>query len=137
MNVSKWWIWSAAIVAVLMVALGAGNLIEDDGGPLWGQIIFAAVLFSGAVLVASGIWARRTRRELGSRLVAIGVLPGVSGIALFWFPPAVAVGLLALASSIAAFADSRGAKTASTRKAVAVGGPIALLAVLMTWGLPG
>lgn len=137
MNASKWWIWSAAVIAVLMVTLGVGNLIEDDGGPLWGQIIFAAVLVAGAVLVASGIWVRKNRPQLGSRLVAIGVLPGVSGVALFWFPPAVAVGLLALASSIAAFADSRGAKTVSTRRAVAVGGAISVLAVLMTWGLPG
>ena len=137
MNVSKWWIWSAGVIGLLMIALGVGNLFEDDGGPLWGQIIFAAVLFAGAVLIATGIWARRSRPRVGSRLVAAGVLPGVSGVALFWFPPAVAVGLLALASSIAAFADSRGAKTVSTRKAVAVGGPIALLALLMTWGLPG
>ncbi|HSG81084.1 MAG TPA: hypothetical protein VLC48_02445 [Gemmatimonadota bacterium] len=137
MNVSKWWIWSAGVTGLLMIALGMGNLIEDDGGPLWGQIIFAAVLFAGAVLIASGIWARRSRPELGSRLVAIGVLPGVSGVALFWFPPAVAVGMLALVSSVAAFADSRGATTGSTKKAVAVGGPVALVAVLLTWGLPG
>ena len=137
MNVSKWWIWSAGVIAVLMVALGVGNLIEDDGGPLWGQIIFAAVLFAGATLIASGIWTRVTRRELGSRLIAIGVLPGISGLALFWFPPAVAVGLLAMASSVAAFADSRGAKTVSTKKAVAVGGPVAALALLLTWGFPG
>ncbi len=137
MNSSKWWIWSAAVIAVLMLALGVGNLIEDDGGPLWGQIIFAAVLFAGALLIARGIRVRRSSPQLGSRLIAIGVLPGLSGLAFFWFPPAVAVGLLALASSIAAFADSRGAKAVSTRKALAVGGPIALLAVLMTWGLPG
>lgn len=137
MNVSKWWIWSAGVIGLLMIALGVGNLIEDDGGPLWGQIIFAAVLFAGAVLIAAGIWTRQSRPGLGSRLVAIGVLPGVSGVALFWFPPAVAVGLLALASSVAAYADSRGGQPVSTRKAAAVGGPIALVAVLMTWGLPG
>lgn len=137
MNASKWWIWSAGSISVLMVALGVGNLIEDDGGPLWGQLIFAGVLVTGAALIAGGIWTRRTRPELGSRLVAVGVLPGASGIALFWFPPAVAVGLLAVASSVAAFADSRGAKTVSTKRAVAVGGPLALLAVLMTWGFPG
>ena len=136
MNVSKWWIWSAGVIGVLMIALGVGNLIEDDGGPLWGQIVFAAVLITGAALITVGIWTRRTQPELGSRLVAIGVLPGVSGVALFWFPPAVAVGLLALASSIAAFADSRGAKSVSTKQAVSIGGPLAVLAVLLTWGLP-
>ena len=137
MNLSKWWIWSAGVIGLLMVAFGVGNLIEDDGGPLYGQIMIAVVLLAGAVLIARGIWARRSRPQLGSRLVAIGVLPGVSGVALFWFPPAVAVGLLALASTIAAFADSRCAETVSTRRAVAVGGPICVLALLMTWGLPG
>ena len=137
MNVSKWWTWSAGVIGLIMIAVGVGNLVEDDGGPLWGQIVFAAVLIVGAVLIASGIWARRSQPQLGSRLVAFGVLPGVSGVAFFWFPPAVAVGLLALGSSVAAFADSRGADTVSTRRAVAVGGPIAVLAVLMTWGLPG
>ena len=137
MNVSKWWIWSAGTISLLMVALGVGNLVEEDGGPLYGRLIFAAVLVAGAALIASGIWTRRTRRELGSRLVAIGVLPGVSGVALFWFPPAVAMGLLALASRVAAFADSRGSRTVSTKRAVAVGGPVAVLVVLMTWGFPG
>lgn len=137
MNVPKWWILSAGVIALLMIVLAVGNLIEGDGGPLWGQIVFAVVLCAGAALVASGIWARQSRPRLGSRLVAIGVLPGVSGVAFFWFPPAVAVGLLALASSIAALGDSRGAETVSTRKAIAVRGPVAVLAVLLTWGLPG
>ena len=95
----------------MMVALGVGNLIEDDGGPLYGQILFAAVLIGGAIAIAVGIRLRANRPRQGSRLVAAGVLPGASGIALFWFPPAVAVGVLAVASSIAAWRDADGLRS--------------------------
>ena len=113
MGTSRWWLWSAGLIAVMMIALGVGNLIEDDGGPLYGRILFAAVLVGGAILVAIGIRMRITRPALGSRLVGLGVLPGASGIALFWFPPALVAGVLALASSIAALSDSARAPVAA------------------------
>ena len=105
MNGSRWWHWSAGLIAVLMVVLGAGNLIEDDGGPLYGRIIFAAVLVGGASLVATGILNKRSRPELSNKLVALGVLPGAAGIAFLWFPPAVAVGILAIMTSVAAYRE--------------------------------
>jgi len=107
-NTSRWWLWTAGLIGALMVMLGVGNLIEDDGGPLYGRVLFAAVLIAGAALIVAGIRMRTDRPELGSRLVAVGVLPGASGIALFWFPPAVAVGVLALATSVAAFRSAVG-----------------------------
>ena len=106
MNRSNWWIWSAGLVAILMVALAVGNLVDDDGGPLYGQLLFAAVLIGGAVSVAVGIKMRADETVRSSWFIGFGVLPGCLGIALFWFPPAVAAGLLAMASAIAAFRDA-------------------------------
>lgn len=112
MKNSRWWIWSAAVIAVLMVALGVGNLMEDDGGPLYGQLIFAAVLIGAAALVAVGISKRSSDAAHGNRLIGLGVLPGATGLAFFWFPPAVAVGVLALVTSVAAFRDVKGVPSA-------------------------
>ena len=136
MKESRWWLWSAGLIAPLMIALGVGNLIEDDGGPLYGQLLLAAVLITGAALIAGGIWTRRSRRELGSKLVAFGVLPAASGVMFFWFPPAVAVGLLALASSAAAFRDSAGAPVMSEKKALSLILATAVAAIVLTIGLP-
>ena len=113
MKNARWWMWSAALVAVLMVVLGVGNLIDDDGGPLYGKLIFAAVLVGAAALVAVGVRRRSSDRVAGNRLIGIGVLPGASGIALFWFPPAVAVGVLALVTSVAAFRDAKSVPSAA------------------------
>lgn len=120
MKGSRWWLWSSGFIALMMVALGVGNLIEDDGGPLYGQILFAAVLIGGAIAIGVGIRMRAGQPQRGSRLVAIGVLPGASGIAFFWFPPAVAVGALALASSIAAFRDADGLRSPARTSLLAV-----------------
>ncbi len=106
MKDERWWLGSAVLVAALMIALGVGNLIEDDGGPLYGKVIFAAVLIGGAALVGGGILVRRGDPNRGSRMVGIGVLPGALGIALFWFPPALAVGVLALITAVHAFRNS-------------------------------
>ena len=112
MLVSRWWLWSAGLVGVMMVVLGVGNLIEDDGGPLYGRILFAAALIAAAALIGAGIRLRPGRPQLGSRLVGIGTLPGATAIAFFWSPPAVALGVLALATSITAFRNADGLPTA-------------------------
>jgi hypothetical protein len=124
MKVSRWWIATAVLISALMVVLGVGNLTEDDGGPLHGRIIFAAVLILGAVLVVAGLILRRRRPALGAKLVAVGVLPGASGLAFFWFPPAAVVGALAIATAVAAANESterptKGAITAFSVVAVA------------------
>ena len=108
MKNTRWWLWSAGSIAVLMVILGIGNLMEDDGGPLYGGIIFAAVLVGAAGVVALGIRRRSTDLALGNRLVGLGVIPGTMGLAFFWFPPAVVVGVLSIVTSVAAFRDAKG-----------------------------
>ena len=101
---TRWWTFSAAVIGVLMLMLGIGNLVDpDDTGPLYGQLILLAVMATGATMIVYGLVLVRRNQERGSKLVALGVLPGSVGIAFFWFPPAVVVGILALITSWAAF----------------------------------
>ena len=112
---TRWWTISAAVIGALMLMLGIGNLVDpDDTGPLYGQLLLLAVMATGAALIpllylalvcliGYGLVLVRRNQPRGSKLVALGVLPGTVGIAFFWFPPAVAVGMLALVTSWAAF----------------------------------
>ena len=101
---THWWSISAAVIGALMLMLGIGNLVDpDDNGPLYGQLILLAVMVTGAALIVYGLVLVRRNQPRGSKLVALGVLPGSIGIAFFWFPPAVAFGTLALITSWVAF----------------------------------
>ena len=101
---TRWWHVSAVVIGVLMLMLGIGNLVDpDDTGPLYGQLILLAVMATGALLVGYGLVLVRRNQARGSKLVALGVLPGSIGLAFFWFLPAVAVGILALITSWVAF----------------------------------
>jgi len=100
---TRWWMISAGVIGASMLALGIGNLIDHDGGPLYGQLTLLAVMAAGAGLILSGLVLVRRNQVRGARFVALGVLPGTVGLALFWFPPALAVGILAPITSWAAF----------------------------------
>lgn len=107
---TQWWNVSAIVIGVLMLMLGIGDLVSPDNtGPLYGQLILFAVMLTGAGLIVSGLVLVRRNQPRGSKLVAVGVLPGSVGIAFFWFPPAVAVGILALITSWAAFRSGNAA----------------------------
>ncbi len=128
MKNSRWWVWSASLVAVLMVVFAVGNLIDDDGGPLYGQLILAAIFVGGAAAVVFGIRKRSIDTTSGNRMIGLGVLPGVAGLALFWFPPAVAVGVLAAVTSVAALRDTKALPSAVR----ATGYGAALLVLVLT-----
>jgi len=100
---TRWWTISAAVIGALMLMFGIGNIVDPDDGPLYGRLILLAVMATGAALIVYGLVLVLRNRPRGANLVAVGVLPGSLGIAIFWFPPAVAVGLLALVTSWAAF----------------------------------
>jgi len=101
---TQWWMISAGVIGASMLALGIGTLVDpDDNGPLFWQLTLFAVMAAGAALILSGLVLVRRNQVRGARFVAVGVLPGMVGFALFWFPPAVAVGILAIITSWAAF----------------------------------
>lgn len=107
----RWWMVSAAVVGVMMLSAGFGNLIDpDDDGPLYGKLVLLAFMGAGAALILAGMILLRLGRSRGARFVAVGVLPGSIGIAFFWFPPTVVVGVLAVATSWAAFRSERKAE---------------------------
>lgn len=103
---SVWWLVGAGVMAAMQLVFGFGNLAEDDGGPLFGQLMLIAVTLTGAALVVTGLVSRRRNRRLGSFLIGIGVLPSALAITLFWFPPAVLYGILAIAIVWMAFRDA-------------------------------
>lgn len=104
---TRWWHVSAAVIGALMLMLGIGDFVSPDNtGPLYGQLILLGVMATGAALIVYGLILVRRSEVRGYKLVAVGVLPGSVGIAFFWFPPAVAVGILALITSWTAISSA-------------------------------
>jgi len=102
----RWWRYAAAFIAVGFVFLGIGNLQGDDGGPLYGKVIAAAVAVGAAGLIVAGLAIRRRNTRVGSTLIGIGTLPASLLILFFWFPPVALVGVLAIAVTVIAFNDA-------------------------------
>jgi len=103
---TNWWLPTAAVIAVLFILLGLGNLAEDDGGPLSGRILAAAATVGAASLTLFGLWLRPRDRRRGGMLVGVGTLPAALLIVFFWFPPVAALGVLALFVAMKAFSDA-------------------------------
>jgi len=101
-----WWVVVAGLMAAAQTLLGFGNLVEDDGGPLYGQLVLLAITTAGAVLITVGIVARSRNQTRGSTLIGVGVLPSGLGIVFFWFPPVFLYGVLAIVVVVLAFRDS-------------------------------
>lgn len=99
----RWWMVSSALIGLLMLTFGVGNLLDpDDNGPLVGQLILFAVMSIGATVVAVGLAKLRKQDATGARYVAVGVLPGGLGVSIVWFPPVFAMGILAIVTAAAA-----------------------------------
>lgn len=109
----NWWIGVAAAMAAMQTAFGFTNLVEDDGGAMPWRLTAFAIMVMGAVLIVMGIAARQRGRTRGSVLVGIGVLPSALGIAFFWFPPAVAYGIVAILVAATAFREASGNRAAT------------------------
>jgi len=102
----NWWVLVAGAMAAMQAIFGFGNLVEDDGGPLYGGLIALGVTVFGAALIIGGIVIRKENRAKGSALIGVGVLPSTLGIAFFWFPPAALYGILAVFVAVNAFKDA-------------------------------
>lgn len=102
----NWWLIAAGLVAAFNVVFAVGNIIDPDDGPLWGKIVLLGVMVAGLGAIVTGLALRRRGRVSGSWLIAIGVLPAAPALFLFWFPPAVLYGALAIATAVAATMDA-------------------------------
>ena len=71
-------------------------------------------LVAGLVVIAGVVVRRRSSRRVGSAMIGLGVLPSVLPIVLFWFPPALLYGALAIAVSVTAFSDAAAARKLAT-----------------------
>jgi hypothetical protein len=102
----RWWRIAAGFIAVGMAFLGIGNMLEDDGGPLYGRIVAAVVAVAAAMLIGAGLTIRRRNQRLGSTMIGVGTLPATGLILFFWFPPVALVGVLAVVVTVKAFNDA-------------------------------
>jgi hypothetical protein len=100
----SWWIGAAGLISALQLVAGIETIFDASEGT--GRFLFVALAITGAALVAGGIVTRRTNRSFGSILIGVGVLPSTSAIILFWFPPALFYGALAIAVAVVAFIDA-------------------------------
>jgi hypothetical protein len=102
----RWWRIAAGFIALGMAFLGIGNMLEDDGGPLYGRIVAAVVAVAAAMLIGAGLTVRRRNQRLGSTMIGVGTLPATALILFFWFPPVAMVGVLAVVVTVKAFNDT-------------------------------
>ncbi len=102
----RWWRIAAGFIAVGMAFLGIGNMLEDDGGPLYGRIVAAVVAVAAAMLIGTGLTIRGRNQKLSSTMIGVGTLPATGLILFFWFPPVALIGVLAVAVTGKAFNDA-------------------------------
>ncbi len=102
----KWWLFAAGLIGLAMAVFGIGNLLGDDGGPLYGKIVAVAVAVAFAGLIFGGLGVREGNETRGSLMIGVGVLPGTLLVTLLWFPPVAAVGVLSIFVAWSAFVDA-------------------------------
>jgi hypothetical protein len=101
-----WWQYAAAVIAIVLAVVVAVNLSEPATGPWW-KHFFGTIALGGAPLViAGGLFVRRRKQRIGSMTLAVGVMPGVAALVLFWWPPFLISGLFSLAVMVSAFIDA-------------------------------
>ncbi len=103
---TDWWRMAALPVSVLICVGGVGNMIADTEGALFGRIAYAAASVIGVGFVMWGLRSRGRNRKLGSTLIAAGLMPGLMLLLMVWFIPALLLGFVSAAISLAAFLDA-------------------------------
>jgi hypothetical protein len=115
-----WWMVVAAVVGVAEVVVGIGNLasyVDDERRSLVSALLAFLVASGTAALVFGGLAIRRRNRSRGSAALAVGMFPGCCAIVFWWFPPAVAVGVLCMIATTFATLDAVDSRTKLTRAA--------------------
>lgn len=98
-----WWVSLAVVLAGLQIVFAIGIGLDSEASATERLVIFS-VWVGSASLVILGAQQRPQHQRRGDVLIALGVVPAVTGgIIFFWFPPlwlTTAVGLVAMVSSI-------------------------------------
>lgn len=101
-----WWQYAAAVIAVVLAVGVAMNLSEPATGPWWKHFFGTIALGIAPLVIAVGLVVRRRIQRIGSVMLAVGVMPGVAALVLFWWPPFLLFGLFSLAVMVSAFIDA-------------------------------
>lgn len=101
----NWWVVTAPLLAALVVFLGFGNMVTDDGGAFWGRAVAFGLTVALGAAVAGGLILRRRNKGIGSLIVGLAIAPGSVLTMIFWFPPVAMAGVLCAATSIRALVD--------------------------------
>jgi hypothetical protein len=102
----RWWPHAAVVLATGVAFVAITTFVESDD-PMYQRVLTTAVLLGAAGLAIAGVAIRPRNRRLGAMLAAIGTLPAVAPIVLFWFPPALVIGLVASAVIVKATQDAQ------------------------------
>jgi hypothetical protein len=101
-----WWQYAAAVIAMVFAAVAVRNLGEPATGPWWKHTLGTTALVAAPLVISVGLVIRRRMQRIGSLMLAVGVMPGVAALMLFWWPPFLVFGLFSLAVMVSAFIDS-------------------------------
>ncbi|HEX8770647.1 MAG TPA: hypothetical protein VF711_07760 [Acidimicrobiales bacterium] len=107
----KWWMVVAVVIGIGELVLGIGNVVSyltDDRRDFVSAFVAFVAATSAATLVFGGMAIRRTNRPRGSGVMAVGMFPGCLAVVFFWFPPAVAVGLVSMVATALTILDATG-----------------------------
>ena len=113
-----WWRLAAVLVAAVLAAFGWKGLLDPASGPWYQWVIGRAVVASAPLVIIAGLIVRTRTSRAGSIVVAVGVLPGVAAIVLFWHPLFLMFGLLSIAVLTGAVNDADKSSRASTAASV-------------------
>ncbi len=103
---ATWWQYAAAVIAIVLGVGVAMNLSEPATGPWWKHFFGTIALGVAPLVIAGGLVVRQRNQRIGSVMLAVGVMPGVAALVLFWWPPFLFFGLFSLAVMVAAFIDA-------------------------------
>jgi hypothetical protein len=101
-----WWLYSAGVIAIVLAVVVVVNLSEPATGPWWKHFFGAIALGGAPLMIAGGLFVRRRTQRIGSLMLAVGVMPGVAALVLFWWPPFLLFGLFSLTVMVSAFIDA-------------------------------
>lgn len=110
-----WWMLAATAIGLAELVLGIGNivsLVQDDRRSVASALVAFVVATAAAALVFGGLAIRRQNRPRGSAVIAVGMFPGCAAVVMWWFLPALVIGVLCMVATMSAVMDALNSRTA-------------------------